>query len=443
MGDHNGRGNGAAHTESVELPGSEGSGGAQRHAALASGGGSDAPPSNRASERCKEEDFLVVWRGIDSLELSFPGMVRAARAEDLARLKALAQDRDPAQQAGALLSLCGHLFQVHDRGARRYPFILQDNRFYIKVKGPGAKFLPLAVAQIRSEYLVHRGVEAAVADLAEVVAALGEIEGEAIVSRVDLAADFVSSVNMADWGASAWVTRAECKDAHTVGEQFTGWSIGKGGPISARLYDKTLEIATRSKKYYLHDLWGQAGWFAADPVWRFELQFRRAVLAQLSVSTLYDVLSSRGGLWQYGTTKWLRLTVPDPGDATRARWPLHPLWERIAAIDWDDGAEPLTRVYDRNKASGERAIARAGTSVLTTVMAREGLPDPQKGFLALQGKVMRHWEEQEQWEGVSAEQLLLERALAKERKFGTYRLAQALGIVAGPSSGGREPGDDE
>ena len=64
-------------------------------------------------------------------------------------------------------------------------------------------------------------------------------------------------------------------------EQFTGWSIGLGGPISARLYDKTVEIATRSKKFYLHELWQQAGWFPADSVWRFELQFRRPALGNV------------------------------------------------------------------------------------------------------------------------------------------------------------------
>src|SRR5205814_795984 len=155
--------------------------------------------------------------------------------------------------------------------------------------------------------------------------------------------------------------------------------------------------------------WQLAGWFPADPVWRFELQFRRAVLAQLSLWTLGDVLKALGGLWEYGTTKWLRLTVPDGTDATRARWPLHWLWEQLVAVVWSDAPESLTRSYDSNNTPSEKAIARAGTAVLTTVMAREGLADPQRGFMALLGKVMRYWEKQAEWEGESPERLILAR----------------------------------
>jgi hypothetical protein len=119
------------------------------------------------------------------------------------------------------------------------------------------------------------------------------------------------------------------------------------------------------------------------------------------------------------------------------------LWERIASVAWSDTAEALTRTYDSNNAPSEKAIARAGTSVLTTVMAREGIEDPEKGFMALLGKVMRYWDKQAEWEGVSAEGLILTRALAKERKFGIYTLAHKLGLVPTASSTTREPGEDE
>jgi hypothetical protein len=76
-------------------------------------------------------------------------------------------------------------------------------------------------------------------------------------------------------------------------------------------------------------------------------------------------------------------------------------------------------------------------------MAREGLTEPQKGFLALQGKVMRYWDKQAEWEGISAERLILARALAKERKFGIYTLAHKLGLAPAPTSCERESGEDE
>ena len=110
MGNPDRCGSVSAHAEPIDPPDGEGGGSAQRSAALATGDGSDAPPSNRASERSEEDEFVVVWRGIDSLELSFSGMLGEERASELTTLKALAQDRDPEKQAGALLSLCGQLF---------------------------------------------------------------------------------------------------------------------------------------------------------------------------------------------------------------------------------------------------------------------------------------------------------------------------------------------
>jgi hypothetical protein len=78
-------------------------------------------------------------------------------------------------------------------------------------------------------------------------------------SRVDLCVDFQTDVDMEGFTRQAWVTRAGAIDAYSRQGNFTGWTIGPGGPISARLYNKSLEIAQKSGKTFFIDLWKRAG----------------------------------------------------------------------------------------------------------------------------------------------------------------------------------------
>ena len=68
-----------------------------------------------------------------------------------------------------------------------------DNCFRIQVKGAAAKLLPLAYVQISSEYLAAAGVEEAELGLRFCIESLGAVEGEAMVARVDLFVDFITS----------------------------------------------------------------------------------------------------------------------------------------------------------------------------------------------------------------------------------------------------------
>ena len=86
----------------------------------------------------------------------------------------------------------------------------------------------------------------------------GTLEGSARVSRIDLYVDFVSDLDMEAWGRTAWLTRARSVNAYAVDDRFSGWAIGMGGPMAARLYDKTLELA-KSGKNWLKPLWMTRG----------------------------------------------------------------------------------------------------------------------------------------------------------------------------------------
>lgn len=242
----------------------------------------------------------------------------------------------------------------------------------------------MAYVKLSSTYLAHAGPVEAEQVLRKVLQDLGTLQEAAKASRIDLFVDFVSSVDMESWGREAWVTRAASINAYSVDGKFSGWSVGLGGDMACRLYDKTLEISV-SKKAYLHDLWRQAGWDGASCVWRLEFQFKRTILTQHGLSRLNDVLAHLNGLWDYATTGWLRLTLPNPDDQTRSRWPVHPLWGYLASVDWETPGGLLSRQFSPARVPGDDKLFSLALSLMVSYMAREGLRDffaGQEAFLA-------------------------------------------------------------
>jgi hypothetical protein len=225
----------------------------------------------------------------------------------------------------------------------------------------------------QNHFLVSVGPEQAEEEARTSLTELGELESVETVSRCDQAVDIGTSEDIGLWNEDAWVTRATLIDRHTVDGVFSGWSIGLGADVSARLYDKLREIQTTSGKTYFFDLWVGAGWFFGDPVKRLEYQFRRGVLAQFGLKSLSDVLNALPGLWTYATKDWTRLVVPNARDETKARWPLHPFWGRVQGIEWKGKETALSRRRRNQGAPSDRTLARMFKAVATSVMARDGL----------------------------------------------------------------------
>jgi hypothetical protein len=401
----------------------------------------DAPPSNRASARYEEPLLSPLLIGLDWLELSYYGEFLPEVPPELDRLKGLAQSRSPQDQARAVVRLADQYFIVQDKGAGLFGFVLHNAHFYLRVRSARAKQLPAVQVQVRSEHLVQVGPEHAAAEARAIAASLCEIDGDEAVSRIDPRVDFTTSVPIHEWDRRFWLTRASHRNAHSVGDVFTGWAIGQKGDVGFRLYLKTFEIETQSKKFYLHDIWKTAGWFTADPVWRAEFQLRRAALAQFDLRSLRDVLAALPALWAHLTGQWLRLTEANPTDDNRARWPTHPLWSALQTVPWTGSNEPLRRRFRATNAPSDRWIAQAGTAVLTSVMAKDGLVDPDAGLEKLRSIIREHWNDRELLEGAPADQLILERAVAKERKYGTVNLARALS-PEGFGGASRVPGEE-
>jgi hypothetical protein len=174
-------------------------------------------------------------RHIDSLEVSVPGELSLSRAKQLQALKEQAQSRQPQTRAKAQLVIGDQCFEVKDKGAGLFPFVLGNDSFYIKLARPGNTTLPFAFCQFRNSYLLHVGPSAAVRSLVLVLQELGQVTGGETVSRVDLAVDFVTDIPIEPWPAECWVTRLDLKNAYSDGDGFTGWSIGRKSSLQLSL----------------------------------------------------------------------------------------------------------------------------------------------------------------------------------------------------------------
>ncbi|MES2191587.1 MAG: replication initiation factor [Pseudomonadota bacterium] len=387
-----------------------------------------ASPSNTAphnSNNTLPDGFRLLRLAVDSLYLSYPGDLHPGVLTRLTELKGKAQSPDPVEQAKAQFVAGNHIFEVKDKGAGLFPFVLDDNAFRIQFSRPNKK-LPMAYVKISAEYLAHKGPRPIQEELEKLLAEFGELTGRNMVSRIDLAADFSSPCVMDSWHRSAWVTRAVEIHSYAKDQQFTGWTIGMGGVIAARLYDKTKEIR-HSGKSWAESLWIPAGWLPGQQVWRLEFECKRDYLKERGLSSLDSVLVNLNGLWSYATTEWLRLTEPNPNDSTRARWPTHPLWTALASVDWETSGGVLLKRFSNARLPDEKRLYGTVFSSLASYMAIHQLDDKNVAIDGLLGDMHQHFQGLAYNQGLEVDELLAQRIAARSRLFNSgvnYQEAQ-------------------
>ncbi|MDP3517166.1 MAG: hypothetical protein Q8S94_08360 [Pseudohongiella sp.] len=309
--------------------------------------------------------------GIDSLYLTYRGELYHESAIKLRKLKELAQADKDSDQHLAQYPIGDHSFEVGGNGRNPFAFILTDNWFRLELAKLGAKLLPMAYCRISSELLTCRGADQSVEALSQIISELGSISEFPNVSRVDLCVDFVTDYPVELIENSQWVGKPRDFSHHTVGRQFSGVSIAAGGVISARLYNKTLEMK-KNPRPYLENIWRDMGWDGQHDVWRLEFQYKRQVLRDLGIVKYSDLVRALAGLWGYSTQDWLRHTTPSESDKTQSRWPTSALWSVLQAAPWD-GVTSVTRVSsERTRAPSDRTLFVNGLASLTSYMAREG-----------------------------------------------------------------------
>lgn len=122
------------------------------------------------------------------------------------------------------------------------------------------------------------------------------------------------------------VTRAVRNGTYRNKGVLTGLSIGSG-KIQARLYDKVLEIATKSHKVWMFDVWGLGGVPEGYKVIRVEFQLRREAIKELGVDTWSDFQEKADAVWAYCTKEWLKF-CDEPTREHKYRSPL-PWWAAV------------------------------------------------------------------------------------------------------------------
>ena len=346
---------------------------------------SGASPSNTAPPNCTKliEGTKVLRTGVDSLYLSYRGLLNTESEEVLLKLKMLAQSEDFEDKAKAVYELNDHHFEVKDKGKGRFPFVLVDNWYHLQVSRSSSQSLPMLYVQIASEILSHSGVRPSVTNLNSIAMRLGKLDGMATVSRVDLCVDFVTDQDLANLQRHSWVTRANLVSKHYEKNQFTGYTFGMGGRLSSRLYNKTLEIEKSGKDYFL-PLWKEGGWDGESTVWRLEYQFKREVLNEIGIRTVQDLQDKKSALWSLASNGWLRLTILQVTDDTKSRWPNHPLWDVLTNAPWGgDRNEPLYRSR-KTRPPSEQHLFINGIGAITSFMAIKDITDFDEGIAEFQ-----------------------------------------------------------
>ena len=395
---------------SLELPAREAADGSSDASAL------DTTPSNTVSNKYNHAYFKLLRWGVDSLYLSFAGSLHADQEAKLERLKKLAQAEQLSDQSAAQLAINHHVFEVKDKGTGLFPYVLDDNCFRIQLSRSRAKSMPMAYVKISSEYLTHKSIDDVMLDLMAVLNSLGVLELSAKVSRIDLFIDFSSNEDMESWHRDAWVTRSEKINQYAVKGEFSGWSIGMGSTMAARLYHKMLEILSTNKAYLI-PLWTAAGWDEETPVWRLEFELKRDILSQFDVQPLNTCLANLNGLWSYATTEWLKLTTPNEADTNRSRWSIHPLWVLLSSVDFETSGGALSRVFTAQRVPSDQRLFDNGFSAISSYMAREGITDLYDGVEAYYRGLYHHINNRAMNIGISYDQFIEERIAIKAKRF--------------------------
>ncbi|MEZ5492644.1 MAG: hypothetical protein R3F50_20365 [Gammaproteobacteria bacterium] len=339
------------------------------------GSGKGTQSSNTVPSNCIDTSNTRILRtGIDSLYLTYQGHLSDESSIRLTELKKLAQSSSASSVNLAQFRVDPHVFEVKGNGRHPFAYILEDGTFRIEAAKQDAKQAPLAYAKVSSELLTVAGPDAALDVLQKVIDVLGAVTAGPNVARVDLCVDFLTDYPLERITDAEFVTKARSMSRHSEMRRFSGISFAVGAGLSARLYNKTLEMRSKNNtRPYLKALWHEAGWDGDQDVWRLEFQFRRDALRTLDIVSYKELKDCLGGLWQYCTHQWLKHTVPNLADQTQTRWPVSSLWEVLQGADWGDTCRILTRhKVERGRPPSDRHLFVNGLSPLTSFSAREG-----------------------------------------------------------------------
>jgi hypothetical protein len=253
-------------------------------------------------------------------------------------------------------------------GSKGFEWLLISNDFALKIgKWATSKTRPNIMAEIRSEMLWRLGAEESCSFISNIISEMGFEINIIKPSRVDLCVDVLFprpawNKDLIDYAVTKAFERVfYMQKAH----QLKGISIGKGD-MTARMYDKALEIKQQSNKVWMFDIWGIPKIPKNKVMLRIEFQMRREILNEIKVNTLIDLFEKQPNIWVYCTKKWL--TFKDNIGAHRDKRKTMPWWIVIQdGYEKAQGAHPAIREHIM-KADMERLTCQA-FGILISIMA--------------------------------------------------------------------------
>lgn len=329
-----------------------------------------SPPSKVAPESLKP--LSVLASGVDSLNITIN-----VNWENDSFFQYLAAQKEIAKIYGGPIAvkLAGSsqvetlLFQIQPYGSKGYEWVLNGNDYSLKIGNwlePISR--PSIVAEIRSETLWALGPITAVETLLNLLNNAKASFESIKASRIDLCVDILLPEKTWDLNLIKYaVSMAALKSPYFYYASLTGISIGRG-KVSARLYDKPLEIRQKSKKFWMYDLWGITEIPEHLKLIRVEVQFRREALKSLGLETLSDFFQHPENLWAYFSKDWLKFQN-NPGKHHTQRHTL-PFW-KVATNGFlgVQNPEPLIRCKSLSTKKSQHIAQAAG--LLNSLIAIE------------------------------------------------------------------------
>jgi len=289
--------------------------------------------------------------GLDTLECAYYLRPTASACLDFDALRLKREthfqgkSRDP-----LLIELGGIAFELSRGGTRSgYPFLISNQQWAIQF---GEFNDPNFFVTFRSVALWHQGAKALHDSFLAWAASLGYAparpEG---LSRCDFAFDF--HLPFVDFNEDNFITLAEKDSQHRKNRKVQTFTFGRD-EIVLRVYNKSDEVNEASGKFWLHELWkGQT-----ENVWRVEWQVRKDTLKRFGLRTFIDLFDGYGDLLRYLVTEHTSLRSPND-DSNPSRWPVHPLWQALAAHIDTLPAQGVYRVLDEQALLNETLIRMA------------------------------------------------------------------------------------
>jgi hypothetical protein len=334
------------------------------------------------------EAGYVLSSGFDSLTLSLTVLWKDEKFfKKLRKLRADAAAQEAPLPGQIESGSHSWIFNVHGYGNEGYAFLLDSNEFFVKIiDSMVPKPRPSVMIDIRSATLWESGVIESIDRILTLLQGQGAFIQKARASRVDPCMDILLPKSI--WTPALedhLIKQADAFAAHKRGRILTGMSIGRG-VIRARAYDKPYEIETKSKKYWMFDIWDVKKVPEDGRIIRIEYQLRREALRELGIDTVWHLVNYPRNLWAYCTEKWLKFQKNAKVHHTQQK-PM-PWWKTVQdSFLGGQRACPLLRakIVSANKVQ----LAQQMFGQLTSLLALESKGNIKPGGKLSVSKVLR------------------------------------------------------